>query len=247
MDCPTCEKSLDTEQGVRIHHAKVHDEHLPNRVCKGCDSRFYDSDSKRSYCADCNPNAGSNNGNWNGAKESTKCEICSRTFDYYPSNKKGLFCSDCVEKTDEFLGDPYVKDAERIERECEYCEEPMEVLLSTIRNGNGRFCSRDCLAKWMSENRIGDAHHQWEGGGIYYGQKWWRIRQEALERDEHTCQHCGIHQDDLNRSLDVHHLERVRSFDEPQDARTLDDVVVLCCSCHRNVEESNVPISEVGV
>ncbi len=66
MDCPTCNNELATEQGVRIHHTRVHDEPLPNRECKGCDSRFYDSQSRRKYCDDCNPNAGEESVNWTG-------------------------------------------------------------------------------------------------------------------------------------------------------------------------------------
>lgn len=34
MECPTCEKSLATRQGMRQHHAKVHGESLPNERAK---------------------------------------------------------------------------------------------------------------------------------------------------------------------------------------------------------------------
>ena len=239
MECPTCEKSLPTEQGMRIHHATVHGVSLPNRECKGCSTVFYDSDSKRAYCDQCNPNAGSNNGNWSGATERSECTICGESFEYYPSNKEGQFCSRCVEKTNAFLGDRYVKDADYVERECRMCDEQMNILKSRVKRGGGTFCSRDCHSRWMSENRVGRAHHQWEGGPIEYGRKWWQIRRRALERDEYTCQHCGKTKSELGQNPDVHHIERVRSFEDPQDAHTLDNIVSLCRSCHRNAEEGN--------
>jgi hypothetical protein len=97
MDCPTCGKSLNTEQGMRQHHTKVHGDPLPNRTCKGCDTEFYDQKARRHYCDDCNPNAGPNNGNWKGAKDISNCARCGATFEYYPSDKPGVYCSRCIE------------------------------------------------------------------------------------------------------------------------------------------------------
>ncbi len=107
MDCPTCGKSLATEQGMRQHHTKVHGDPLPNRTCKGCDSEFYDPKSRRRFCEECNPNGKENNGNWNGGKEVSLCKRCSSTFEYYPSNKPGIYCPNCVANSDTFLGIPY--------------------------------------------------------------------------------------------------------------------------------------------
>jgi hypothetical protein len=75
MDCPTCGTSLSTRQGMRQHHTKMHGEPLPNRTCTGCDERFYDPKARREYCGDCNPNAGSNNGNWKHAAEDDLSEL----------------------------------------------------------------------------------------------------------------------------------------------------------------------------
>ena len=91
MDCPTCDRTLSTERGMRQHHTKVHGEPLPNWTCEGCDAEFYDSKARRTYCDDCDPNAGEHNGNWKNAKESSECEICGSRFEYYPSNKEGVF------------------------------------------------------------------------------------------------------------------------------------------------------------
>jgi RNase P subunit RPR2 len=142
MDCPTCGKELATEQGVRIHHAQVHEESLPNRECADCGAAFYDPQSRRTFCDDCDANTGRANGNWRGAKESTNCKRCEAAFEYYPSNKEGVYCPDCVSSADEFLGDAHRKDAERVATECEQCGESMNFLQTDIDRGEGRFCSR---------------------------------------------------------------------------------------------------------
>lgn len=55
----------------------------------------------------------------------------------------------------------------------------------------GVFCNSNCYGEWLSETVVGEDHRQWEGGTLDYGQKWWRIRREALERDGYTRQKCG--------------------------------------------------------
>lgn len=235
--CPTCDRELSTRRGMRQHHTKVHGEPLLNRRCTGCGAAFYDEKARRSFCDDCNPNAGQNNGNWKGGKELAECRECGAEFAYYPSNKEGYYCPTCVEEDGGFLGEPYRKDAETVETACRYCDVLMKVLQSELLRGRGRFCSRTCFAAWLSENIVGEAHHQWEGGPIRYGRRWWRIRRRALERDEHACQRCGKTRAELGREPDVHHLQPVRTFDDAQDAHTLDNVVCLCRSCHREVED----------
>jgi len=241
VECPSCGRSFESKRGARQHHTKVHGEPLDNRTCSGCGDGFYDPKARREYCDDCDPNAGRNNGNWRGAKEETECERCGSTFEYYPSNKDGVYCPDCVERADEFLGTPYaeVADAERQTKRCGYCGTEQEVLQSEIERGHGRFCSRECLSEWMSENRVGDEHHQWKPGDVEYSGEWWSVRREALERDEHQCQRCGKTAEEIGREPDVHHLTPVREFEEPQEAHVIENVVALCRSCHASVENGD--------
>jgi 5-methylcytosine-specific restriction endonuclease McrA len=48
--------------------------------------------------------------------------------------------------------------------------------------------------------------------------------------------------EELGQEPDVHHRTPVRSFDIPEDAHSLDNVVTLCRSCHRNVEEGTIDL-----
>ena len=225
--CPTCGRELTTERGMRQHHTKVHGEPLPNRVCKGCGSEFYDTKAQRTYCDDCNPNAGEHNGNWKGREETAECQLCGNEFSYYPSAKKGVYCPKCVEESDKFLGTPAheLKETERIERECDYCGDGMSVLKSDWERGHGRFCSHECLCLWMSKD-----------GATTYNRGWFRARRLALERDNYSCQNCGKGADDLGQEPDVHHQTPVRLFDDAEDAHALENLISLCRSCHAHIE-----------
>jgi len=244
MDCPTCGKSLSTERGMRQHHTKVHGDPLPNRTCNGCGSEFYDEKARLEYCDDCNPNAGEHNGNWKGAKEQAECERCGSSFEYYPSDKDGVYCPACVEAAEDFLGTPYAEtvDPETVTRSCDNCGEQITVLQCNRQYGHGRFCSEECLWDWMSENRRGKQHHQWEGTSKPYHATWSKVRSAALERDEYQCQNCGIHTDEIGRNPDVHHIEPIRTFDDPLDAHYLDNVISLCPSCHAKTETGDITI-----
>lgn len=241
MDCPTCGKTLATESGMRQHHAKSHDESLPNRVCKDCGEKFYDAKARRTYCDDCFSNAGSKNGNWKAAEERTDCEICGTEFSYYPSNKDGMYCPQCVAEATGILPKGSDNGSDQITTTCSYCGAEMSVVQSRLETTDrGVFCDQQCHGSWLSENVVGKDHHQWDGGSIQYGRGWWRTRKQALKRDEYRCRICGKTEGQIGRKPDVHHRKRVRDFGHPQDAHTLDNVIALCRSCHRRVESGDV-------
>lgn len=223
---------------MRQHHTKVHGDPLPNRECKGCGTEFYVGKAQRKFCDACNPNAGEHNGNWKEAKESTTCESCETEFEYYPSNEEGHFCSDCVEADGTFEGTRFWRRGERVEQECDPCGTAREVLKSDVKRGDRRFCDRNCLSEWMSENRRGEDHYHWIDEETKYTGRWRSVRRAALERDDYECQRCGKKMDEMDRELDVHHLVPVRSFDDPQEAHRLLNLVSHCRRCHRIVEEN---------
>lgn len=242
MGCPTCGRDFSSERGVRQHHAMAHDRPLPNRTCVDCGSEFYDPKSRRKYCDSCNPNAGRNNGNWSDATETAACRTCGSEFEYYPSNKDGVYCDACVTEADGLLPEnPAEK--RRVETECTHCGSTMRVVPSrSTDREHGVFCSRTCHGEWLSEHVVGSEHHQWEGGTIEYGGSWWQVREAALARDDYRCQQCGLSRTQLDRNPDVHHIERVRDFEDPEEAHRLSNVVTLCRSCHRRVEEGDLPV-----
>lgn len=124
---------------------------------------------------------------------------------------------------------------EMVNAECFQCGES-SITYKSIRNQFEKwFCSRDCMGNWQSENQVGEDSPSWEGGYTGYGSEWYYARKEVRERDGNVCQKCG--DGDGERIPDVHHIERVRSFDDPDNAHSLDNLVQLCRSCHNKMEK----------
>ncbi len=254
--CPTCGRSFEAKRGLGVHHAQVHGEKLPNRTCSHCGSDFHSPHEKK-YCSDdcleaADSYGGTDNGNYRGAKSEAVCELCESTFTYYPSEKPGKFCSDCVEERS-WRTRPNV-DGEQNPRwkggkrtiTCHECEEEFERHPSEL-DGEVHFCSIECRSLWLSESFTGEGHPNWTGGSDWnYGPGWAAVRRRALDRDGYACVICGTTRDELGRNPDVHHLLPVRLFAESDrhtvgDAHYLGNVVTLCPGCHRRAEHDRIP------
>lgn len=91
----------------------------------------------------------------------------------------------------------------------------------------------------MSQSRRGEDNPAWRGGHPNrYGPGWKNAREAVRERDE-VCQQCG--HDGSDRILDVHHIIPVRCFRDAdsvslEDAHHLENLVLLCRSCHADAE-----------
>jgi len=75
----------------------------------------------------------------------------------------------------------------------------------------------------------------WTNQASHYGPNWKQIQQAVRERDEFTCQACGMKEG--ARSLEVHHKEPIRMFSSLEQANKLDNLITLCPSCHRAAEK----------
>jgi len=64
-----------------------------------------------------------------------------------------------------------------------------------------------------------------------YNSKFDSVREDVIERDNHTCQQCGIHESDAT-FLDCHHIDG--------DQNTLENLVMLCRMCHSRIESDKV-------
>lgn len=252
-ECPTCGASFDTRRGLGVHHSAAHGERLPNRECAHCGESFHCEHEKK-YCSiECRETAvsfaGADNPNYRGGKQPTTCEICGSGFEYYPSAKPGRYCSSCVEseqwrhvreidgsKNPRWSGGP-------TDLECDWCG----ASFSRHRvEGEHVFCSDACQYEWLSEAFTGDGHPNWAGGSdANYGRGWRRVRERALERDDHRCVVCGASREELGRNPDVHHIVPVRAFVETpvtteRDAHYLENLVSLCIDCHRKAEFGHI-------
>jgi len=90
-------------------------------------------------------------------------------------------------------------------------------------------------------NRQGEDNPNWTGGYIrYYGESWFEARREARQRDDFSCQRCGMpnekHVEKTSMQLHVHHIQKFKSFDNHEEANQLSNLVTLCVDCHKTLE-----------
>lgn len=178
-------------------------------------------------------------------KKEYECEYCDKTFDDYPSRREGrgretFYCSDECKNRDQI-------DSDAITVECAVCGAELR-RTSCQQNNMGdyaiknHFCSKDCESEWKREHWVGDNHPNWHGGSPnYYGENWQKQRRRVRERDNYTCQQCGKTEDDnqYDQVHDVHHIEPFDPEKDMKEQNRLQNLVTLCRSCHRLVEESD--------
>lgn len=259
--CPTCKRTFGTLRGMRIHHSCVHGTKLPNRICGDCETKFYDKNGKRTYCDECYSPSGSGNPNWNGGKETSICANCDDEFEYYPSSKSEEYCHKCVRSGDVTYSPPSRRDdSTKTTVHCSYCSARNEVYKQKAERREEIFCDRMCYRSWLSDGYrreqkwCGQDNPNWNGGvdcEEYYGKGWPSARNQALQRDEYTCQRCSTDRDQLGRNPDVHHITPVRTFENPRKAHTLENLISLCRDCHltveRGIEQSTKEDSMTGI
>ena len=127
---------------------------------------------------------------------------------------------------------------EDVEMECSDCGETFEV--NPSREDTAKYCSRECYHS-DQEMPTGEDHWSWRDTPEHRpaGEDWQNLRERIRDRDGYECQLCGVSESDMDRTLDVHHLRRVRDMDNLNDAVNVDEseLVSLCRSCHRRAEK----------
>jgi len=193
---------------------------------------------------------------WNGGDVETECENCGTEITKEKAeyeNHEHHFCKKACQI--EWLAQNQKgKDHPNynsVEIACGWCGSIFTREKSKANRYNHAFCSRDCYHAWQSEEGVisGENHPRWIGGTSgRYGPGWSTARTRALERDDHTCQRCGLTEEKhrekhaQGRGLDVHHLKRVESFKDQsgeidyETAHQLDNLESLCQSCHGEAE-----------
>lgn len=81
----------------------------------------------------------------------------------------------------------------------------------------------------MSEMKRGCKNPNWQGGISFlpYPVDWVDSLKESIrERDGYICQMCGIHQEELGKKLDVHHIDYDKENLDPKN------LISLCRGCH---------------
>lgn len=221
VECGNCGK----EKSVIPAQYENHENHYCDAQCQ----------------AEAEERSGRNSHSFNGGKVTVNCSTCGDEKEIYPSrtHRNNHFCSmDC---RSEWQSENWVGEAhhqyERAEVECEYCGASIEKHISQVENHDYTFCDDNCCSEWKSLHTTGSDNPNWAGGSLNYGETWFRMRRKVRDRDENECQVCGLDEAELNKKPAVHHIKPVRSFDEPDDAHFLENMVQVCQPCHMKVEQ----------
>jgi len=105
--------------------------------------------------------------------------------------------------------------------------------------------TNEIAGTWAETLRMAGFPPRYQGGNAsksrerrpdHYGRNWEEQRHAALVRDRWRCQDCGLEQQDhveqYGRSLHMHHIRPIRSFETPEDANFLENLITLCQDCH---------------
>jgi len=251
-DCPTCGKEFKNMVGVKSHHAQVHDEKIGGftHTCPTCQQSFEHKSSDATYCSqECFGKAhsekmsGENHPLWKGGEIECECDYCGETYYEPPSKSDRPYCSSkCAGKAQMEAKDesenPFYEGGKKEKLSCEQCSKTFEVW--ECEANSRRFCSKACMDEWQVESghMRGENNPVWQGGEIDYGYGWNLQKKERVrERDGRECQNCGLsekrHIDIFGCRHTVHHIQKARSFDDPEKRNDADNLITLCKGkCH---------------
>ena len=160
------------------------------------------------------------------------CVVCGTQFEVRKYRTTAKFCSkDCWSRRG------------TITRNCASCGTPF----TDYKSNDPRFCSKPCYSNWQMQNVRGSRHPSWKGGtSSHYrrGFDWKEAAAAARERDEFTCQRCGIHQSELpgkKRRLEVHHIVPY----SVSKSNHLSNLISLCRPCHSAVEPAPAEVRKM--
>lgn len=115
--------------------------------------------------------------------------------------------------------------------ECD-CGKTIKVLAGSLKSGNTESCG--CLQRdRCSEACKGSKHPNWKGGKttekarIRYSPEYKNWRKAVFNRDDYTCQDCGIR----GTELQAHHIKSFAYF--PELRFEISNGATLCVSCHK--------------
>lgn len=149
------------------------------------------------------------------------CEICGKKFKGMKHNANRFCSRACYDK---------FHNIKNKERECPVCHKKFLADRQTRI-----YCSMECYNKDRHAPK-GENHPNWKGGISKLNDKkdswdYKNWRQKVYERDNWTCQQCGIKGNKIN----AHHIKSWKYY--PKLRYSVDNGVTLCEECHIKIHQ----------
>jgi hypothetical protein len=238
--CPVCERKFGSLIGVKTHISRTHNIQVRvERMCKNCCVKYGYKRSGENipdeikYCTNCKP------------EKFIECKVCNRMLNSISNThikKHNMTVGEYKNKFNEKVrGDGLIQRKSKYKLEHHKC---MNCGTGFSKRGPdaNKYCSRKCYYKAKSDNVKGENNPNYKEGyepNYDYGDNWYQMRRKTLDRDNRRCIICKESESNLERGLEVHHINPIRSFEIPEKANTLDNLVTLCKNCHIEVENNN--------
>lgn len=158
-----------------------------------------------------------------------ECVLCLEPFQvpYYQRNAVATCGKECYVRRASLMhmkGKYYL---------CDMCDKPIYLTKSHLKNHN--FCSVECDHKYRREvTSLGASKRDSQKPKKkYYGKDWYRIANRVRDLQSRECADCGIHEDRYGKLLSVHHIKPFVTFNTPEEANKVSNLVAVCEPCHR--------------
>lgn len=254
-ECPTCGDVFDSENGMKVHHTKLHGESIAGAEydCDYCGTTYREMKSEieayeRNFCSqDCYDKyksdeiRGESHPDYDRVQ--LECDYCGEITEKRPCELEGQdhhFCGQ--ECYTEWSKKTFAESENTVLVTCETCGAEFYKTRPHARRTDDHFCDYDCFGTFWEDKSAGSDNPRWKGGSIRnYGESWDEAREAALKRDSWLCRSCGRCSDEIENQIEVHHITALREFvhDDGTDfesAHDLDNLVTLCKMCHQQVE-----------
>lgn len=179
------------------------------------------------------------------------CPICKKNFTTNPSQNH-IFCGKpCAyigrKKSGRTRGSKN-KVNKQILCVCQSCGNEFFMMPCQIRNGEGKFCSKECYSKALSQRTMGKNCRFYKDGkshlnktqrrismGSYKYKSW---RRKVFRRDGYICQSCGMKSGQgKSVKLNAHHLKSWAKY--PKLRYSVSNGITLCEFCHGTNKKSH--------
>ena len=197
------------------------------KTCEWCGGEFITSGAQRKnrFCSEACLR------NWQRSfRKKQYCVRCGKEIISGERYIKRKYCNECVpiHRSESQIN--------RIQTECGYCHKTLYVIPSAYNQNKFCYCDKNCMAKHYAELYHGENSPSWKGGNSHhYIGNYFGTRREIRERDNYTCQRCGITETEYGQEMSVHHIKNYKLFEDKYQANEKTNLVCLCEKCHRFV------------